>query len=80
MPGDTTNAFLYCLAVAAKRTQVIFFLAMSNHYHAGVIDTAGRLPEFLEYFPQAVRRTSERTPRPLGEFLGHRADLRGRAR
>jgi putative transposase len=50
--GDTTNAFLYCLAVAAKRTQVdvIFFVAMSNHYHAGVIDTAGRLPEFLEYF------------------------------
>jgi putative transposase len=50
--ADTTNAFLYCLAIAAKRAQVdvIFFVAMSNHYHAGVIDTAGRLPEFLEYF------------------------------
>ena len=32
--ADTTNAFLYCLAVAAQRTQVrvLFFLAMSNHY------------------------------------------------
>jgi putative transposase len=26
---------------------VVFFLAMSNHYHAGVIDKRGRLPEFL---------------------------------
>jgi len=50
--GETTNAFLYCLAVAARRSevQVVFFLAMSNHYHAGLIDSAGRLPEFLEYF------------------------------
>jgi putative transposase len=50
--GDTTNAFLYCLGVAAQRTQVevVFFLAMSNHYHAGVIDVAGRLREFLECF------------------------------
>jgi putative transposase len=49
---DTTNAFLYCLAYAAERTgvQVVFFLAMSNHYHAGVIDTEGRLPKFLEHF------------------------------
>jgi putative transposase len=49
---DTTNAFLYCLAYAAQRTEVrvIFFLAMSNHYHAGIVDKAGRLPEFLETF------------------------------
>ena len=49
---ETTNAFLYCLAVAAKRSGVgvMFFAAMSNHYHAGVVDKAGRLPEFLEYF------------------------------
>jgi hypothetical protein len=48
----TTNAFLYCLAFAAEQTevQVIFYLAMSNHYHAGVIDTHGRLPIFLECF------------------------------
>jgi putative transposase len=49
---ETTNAFLYCLAFAAGETQVqvVFFLAMSNHYHAGVIDKAGRLPEFLACF------------------------------
>ena len=50
--AETTNAFKYCLAVAAQRTkvEVIFFVAMSNHYHAGIIDVAGRLPEFLEHF------------------------------
>jgi putative transposase len=50
--GDTTNAFVYCLAWAAHRCEVrvVFFLAMSNHYHAGVIDSSGRLPEFLEHF------------------------------
>ena len=50
--ADTTNAFRYCLAFAADRTkvQVVFYLAMSNHYHAGVIDKDGRLPEFLECF------------------------------
>lgn len=49
---ETTNAFIYCLGVAAKRTgvEVIFYLAMSNHYHAGIVDPAARLPEFLEYF------------------------------
>jgi hypothetical protein len=49
---ETTNAFIYCLAFAAGETgvQVVFFLAMSNHYHAGVIDQAGRLPEFLACF------------------------------
>jgi putative transposase len=49
---DTNNAFVYCLAYAAERTgvRIIFYLAMSNHYHAGVLDTDGRLPRFLEYF------------------------------
>jgi len=50
--ADTTNAFLYCLGYAAARTRVgiIFFIACSNHYHAGLIDHEGRLPEFLESF------------------------------
>jgi putative transposase len=49
---ETTNAFIYCLAYAAKRTgvRVVFFLAMSNHYHAGVVDAEGCLPRFLEHF------------------------------
>ena len=50
--GDTTNAFLYCLAYAASRTGVgiVFFIACSNHWHGGIIDHQGRLPEFLECF------------------------------
>jgi putative transposase len=50
--GDTTNAFLYCLAYAASRTGVgiVFFIACSNHWHGGIIDHEGRLPEFLECF------------------------------
>jgi putative transposase len=56
--ADTTNAFLYCLAFAARQTEVrvVFFLAMSNHYHAGVIDQAGRLPEFLETFHKLLAK------------------------
>jgi putative transposase len=64
--SETNNAFLYCLTVAAQRTEVgvMFFLAMSNHYHAGIIDKRGRLPEFLEYFHKL--------------FAKHQNALRGR--
>jgi putative transposase len=63
---DTNNAFVYCLAYAAQRTgvEVMFFLAMSNHYHAGVIDRAGCLPKFLEHFHRL--------------FAKHQNALRGR--
>jgi putative transposase len=49
---DTTNAFLYCLAYAASRSGVglLFFIACSNHWHGGIVDHEGRLPEFLECF------------------------------
>lgn len=42
----------YCLALAAQRTQmhVFAFLAHSNHHHTFVVDTRGRMPEFLELF------------------------------
>src|SRR5881394_1880145 len=64
--ADTNNAFIYCMAVAAKKSAVgvVFFLAMSNHYHAGVIDNEGRLPEFLEHFHKL--------------FAKHQNALRGR--
>ena len=64
--AETNNAFLYCLAVAAKRTEVsvVFFVAMSNHYHAGIIDNRGRLPEFFEHFHKL--------------FAKHQNALRGR--
>jgi putative transposase len=41
-----TEAFVYCLAAAARRTgvQIIFSAVMSNHHHTGVIDPEGRLP------------------------------------
>ena len=54
----TTNAFVYCLALAAHRTQiqVVAFLAHSNHHHTIVVDTQGRMPEFLEYFHKLVAK------------------------
>jgi REP-associated tyrosine transposase len=55
---ETNNAFLYCMALAAQRTavEVIFFVAMSNHYHAGIVDRDGRLPEFLETFHKLLAK------------------------
>jgi hypothetical protein len=49
---ETNNAYLYCLAVAAKRfrIEVLFTIALSNHHHTGIRDPHGNYPEFLEYF------------------------------
>jgi len=52
-PDDrTNNAFIYCLAVAAKRCgiRILFTAAMSNHHHTGIEDPSGNYPAFLEYF------------------------------
>ncbi len=63
---ETTNAFIYCLAVAAHRTGVgVFFTAtMSNHHHTGIVDTEGRLPEFLS---EEVRKVMREQIRPQAE-------------
>lgn len=55
---DTTQAFLYCLAYAAKGTgvDVVAFLAHTNHHHTIVIDREGRLPQFLETFHKLVAK------------------------
>jgi len=55
---ETTNGFIYCLALAAERTgmQVLAFLAHSNHHHTIVVDTHGRMPEFLESFHKLVAK------------------------
>jgi len=55
---ETTNAFIYCLTVAAQRTEmrVLAFLAHSNHHHTIVVDTQGRMPEFLETFHKLVAK------------------------
>jgi len=46
------QVFRYCLAVAARETNVSVMAAtlMSNHYHAVVIDHDGRISEFTERF------------------------------
>jgi REP element-mobilizing transposase RayT len=56
--AETTNAFVYCLAIAAHRYNVgvMFTAAMSNHHHTGVIDRDGRLPEFLAYFHKLLAK------------------------
>ena len=48
--SETRNAFAYLLAWAAKEYNVQIHAAemMSNHYHACVTDTDGRLPEFFQ--------------------------------
>jgi putative transposase len=55
---ETTDAFIYCLGVASARfnVRVIFFIAMSNHHHLGIIDVDGRLPEFMAYFHKLVAK------------------------
>ena len=50
--AETNEAFIYCLAVAAKRYKIdiLFTVAMSNHHHTGIFDANGDYPAFLEYF------------------------------
>lgn len=55
----TNNAFIYCLAVAAKRCGITVLLpcAMSNHYHVVIYDHDGRYPEFVEHFHKLLARS-----------------------
>jgi len=55
---ETTNAFIYCMTLAAQRTEmrVLAFLAHSNHHHTIVVDSRGRMPEFLEAFHKLVAK------------------------
>jgi REP element-mobilizing transposase RayT len=43
---DTNDAFIYCLALTAKRAnvQITFSVAMSNHHHTGIHDPDGNFP------------------------------------
>jgi hypothetical protein len=55
---DTNNAFIYCLALAAMRSnvQVTFSVAMSNHHHTGIHDSDGNFPIFTEHFHGLLAR------------------------
>jgi putative transposase len=57
--AETNNNFLYCLAVAAERSDVEILLpcAMSNHYHAVVYDRHGNLPVFTEHFHKLLAKS-----------------------
>jgi len=51
-PDDAlNNAFLYCLALAARKYGVALhaLCAMSNHYHLVLTDTEGVLPDFMAW-------------------------------
>jgi putative transposase len=54
----TNNAFIYCLAVAARRSGVvpIFTAAESNHHHTGIYDPLGTYPDFLEHFHKLLAK------------------------
>lgn len=53
---QTRGIFLYCLAMAARRTGVLVHVVvlMSTHPHLVVTDVEGRLPDFLHYLNRHV--------------------------
>ena len=55
---ETNNAFIYCLAVAAKRCQVdvLGFVQMSNHLHDAIYDRHGTAPAFYEHFHKLLAK------------------------
>jgi putative transposase len=58
-PDETTNnAFIYCLAEAAKRFKIDILLttAESNHHHTVCYDRYGRFPQFVEHFHKLLAR------------------------
>ena len=52
------NAFIYCVALAAKRfgIDVILPVAMSNHYHIVIYDRLGALPQFTEHLNKLLAK------------------------
>lgn len=54
----TNNAFIYCLAVAAKRFKIDILLttAESNHHHTVCYDRRGKFPQFVEHFHKLLAR------------------------
>ncbi|MEZ4366478.1 MAG: hypothetical protein R2939_09360 [Kofleriaceae bacterium] len=55
---ETTNAFTYCLAEAAKRfgIDVVISVVEANHHHTVIFDRDGRYPEFIEHLHKMFAR------------------------
>ncbi|HEU0032868.1 MAG TPA: hypothetical protein VFQ53_19685 [Kofleriaceae bacterium] len=55
---ETTNAFKYCLIVAAQKyfIDVLGPCALSNHHHTVIYDRLGHHPLFTEYFHRLLAR------------------------
>ena len=65
-PDDAlTNAFLYCLALGAKKYRVAVhaLCAMSNHYHLILTDTDGVMPDFMTWFNRQLAMCVKRLRR-----------------
>lgn len=56
---ETCNAFVYCLAEAAKRFQLEVILSQMerNHHHTALYDPYGREVEFREHFHKMMARS-----------------------
>jgi hypothetical protein len=56
---ETTNAFTYCLALAAQRYQmdVVLTMAEGNHHHTVIFDRHGNHPAFVEHFHKLLARS-----------------------
>jgi hypothetical protein len=56
---ETNNAFLYCLAVAASKFNIVvlYTLAESNHHHTVIFDRDGVVSAFIEHFHKLVARS-----------------------
>lgn len=56
---ETNNAFKYCLADAAHRTEMAIILPMAeaNHHHTDIFDPHGRVPDFMEHFHKMFARS-----------------------
>lgn len=59
--AEMNQIFLYCLAVAAQRTNVgiAAVTLMSNHYHAVVVDRDGRICETMEILNGLLTKTTQ---------------------
>ena len=66
----TTNAFIYCLALAAQLfgIEVLGTCAMSNHHHTVIYDRYGRYPAFIEHFHKLLARSQNALRRRRENF------------